>query len=108
MLPEEDKEMMRQGFDTQLSEEEIERLYSFAEKNAMEELAGVDIEELKRRERLFPIYKPDVKLSLDALLACAFARSQKMMPIRSYSSSKHRRVTIFKAASLLVAALLPA
>lgn len=32
MLPEEDKEMMRQGFDTQLSEEEIERLYSFAEK----------------------------------------------------------------------------
>ena len=79
MLPEEDKEMMRQGFDTQLSEEEIERLYSFAEKNAMEELAGVDIEELKRRERLFPIYKPDMKLSLDALLACAFARSQKMM-----------------------------
>ena len=50
MLPEEDKEMMRQGFDTQLSEEEIERLYSFAEKNSMEELAGVDIEELKRRE----------------------------------------------------------
>ena len=61
MLQEEDKELMRQGFDTQLSEEEIERLYSFAEKSAMEELAGVDIEELKRRERLFPVYKPAAK-----------------------------------------------
>ena len=28
---------------------------------------------------LFPMYKPDVELNLDALLACAFARSQKMM-----------------------------
>ena len=26
---------------------------------------------------LFPMYKPDVELNLDALLACAFARSQK-------------------------------
>lgn len=40
--------MMRQGFDTQLSEEEIKCLYSFAEKNAMEELVGVELEELKR------------------------------------------------------------
>ena len=40
MLPEEDKEIMRQGFDTQLSEKEIERLYSFTERNAMEEFAG--------------------------------------------------------------------
>lgn len=79
MLSEEDKEMVRQGIDTQLSEEELERLCSFAEKKAMEKLSGVDIEEFERKERLFPIYKPDRKLSLDALLACAFARSQKMM-----------------------------
>lgn len=79
MLPEEDKEMMRQGFDTQLSNTELERLYDFVAKNAVEELSVVDTEELRRREGLFPIYKPDEKLCLDALLACAFARSQKMM-----------------------------